>query len=162
MHSRNTSKSPRSSAASSAPSTSARSRTTGRAPTSPTTYAPKPDRNDRGPRCDAETQEEAVGWFARTQHLTTDLLVDVDATAGTATASWNSLMTHVHHAATLRECGEGALPVFTVGGLWQATLRRTPDGWRFSRTSVRPNWTTGEPPPLPEAATAARALEEGR
>ncbi|MFI9237128.1 nuclear transport factor 2 family protein [Streptomyces sp. NPDC053079] len=106
--------------------------------------------------------EEAVGRFARTQHITTDALVHVDAASGSATASWNALMTHVHHASTLEARGEGANPLFTVGGFWEAELRRTPDGWRFSHTSVQAVWATGEPPVLPEAVQAVRALQEVR
>ena len=50
--------------------------------------------------------------------------------------SWNALMTHVHASEEL----------FTVGGVWRAEVRRTPDGWRFSRVTVEPVWTSGEPP----------------
>ncbi|MEU7135059.1 nuclear transport factor 2 family protein [Streptomyces sp. NPDC046261] len=109
-----------------------------------------------------EHTEEALGRFARTQHITTDVLVDVDAASGRATASWNALMTHVHHTSTLQALGEGTDPLFTVGGLWEADLRRTPDGWRFCRTSVQALWATGEPPVLPEAVQAVRALQEAR
>jgi hypothetical protein len=90
---------------------------------------------------------EAVERFARTQHMATDVLTDVDGDL--ATASWNALMVHVHREATLRQRGADANPVFTVGGYYDAELRRTPGGWRFSRMSIRAIWTTGEPPVLP-------------
>jgi hypothetical protein len=61
-------------------------------------------------------------------------------------ASWNALMTHVHHDATLQQRGADADPLFTVGGRFEAELRRTPNGWRFSRVAVRPIWTKGQPP----------------
>ncbi|MFH0172645.1 nuclear transport factor 2 family protein [Streptomyces cacaoi] len=92
--------------------------------------------------------KEAVERYARTQHIASDVLVDVEAASGRATASWNALMTHVHHDATLQQRGEGANPLFTVGGYWEAELRREQEGWRISRTSVRAVWTTGQPPEL--------------
>jgi hypothetical protein len=79
--------------------------------------------------------EEAIRRFVRTQHMATDLLVE-RGPGDTATASWNALMTHVHPSQAL----------FTVGGVWRAELRRTPDGWRFSRVAIEPMWTSGEPP----------------
>ncbi|WP_181138529.1 nuclear transport factor 2 family protein [Streptomyces sp. Ru73] len=94
--------------------------------------------------------EEAIGRFARTQHLSADVLVDADAASGTATASWNAHMTHVHRPATLERRGPGADPLFTVGGRYDAELRRTDEGWRFSRLAVEALWTTGQPPVLPE------------
>ncbi|MFC3577690.1 nuclear transport factor 2 family protein [Streptomyces yaanensis] len=84
--------------------------------------------------------EEALGRYDRTQHIASGILLDVDAGTGRGTASWNALMTHVHHDGTL----------FTVGGHYEADLRRTPDGWRFSRVAVRAVWTQGRPPLLPE------------
>ncbi|MFD9321487.1 nuclear transport factor 2 family protein [Streptomyces sp. NPDC060053] len=92
--------------------------------------------------------KEALERYARTQHIASDVLVDVEAASGRATASWNALMTHVHHDATLQQRGEGADPLFTVGGRWEAELRRVPEGWRFDYLSVRAIWTTGRPPEL--------------
>ncbi|MEV0224221.1 nuclear transport factor 2 family protein [Streptomyces sp. NPDC050704] len=76
------------------------------------------------------------------------LIVDVDdhIGSGRASATWNALMTHVHHESTLRALGEGAAPLFTVGGRYEADLSRTADGWRISRVSVRVIWTAGQPP----------------
>ena len=87
--------------------------------------------------------EEALGRFARTQHLSSDVLTDIEAASGTARASWNALMVHVHH--------EGPDPLFTVGGRYDAELRRTDEGWRISQVSVEAVWTTGRPPVLPSA-----------
>ncbi|MEU2561877.1 nuclear transport factor 2 family protein [Streptomyces longispororuber] len=98
---------------------------------------------------------EALGRYARTQHIASDVLVDVRADAAAATASWNALMTHVHHAATLRQRGEDAEPLFVVGGYYEAELRRTPAGWRISHLSVQALWTTGQPPELPPEARPA-------
>lgn len=96
--------------------------------------------------------EEALGRYDRTQHIASGIVTDVDvdadadADAEPATASWNALMTHVHHDSTLTELGGSADPLFTVGGRFEAGLRRTPDGWRFNRVAVRPIWTKGQPP----------------
>jgi hypothetical protein len=94
--------------------------------------------------------QQAVEDWAVIQYMNTDILVDVDTDS--ATASWNSLMTHIHHESTLKKLGEGLDPLFTVGGVWDVDLRRTADGWRFSRTSVRPIWMSGTAPQLPAAA----------
>ncbi|WP_432019781.1 nuclear transport factor 2 family protein [Streptomyces sp. 1222.5] len=96
---------------------------------------------------------QAVEDWAVIQYMNTDIVVDGDhADNDRATASWNSLMTHIHHEATLRKLGEGLDPLFTVGGVWEVDLRRTSDGWRFCRTSVRPIWMSGTAPQLPAAA----------
>ncbi|OQD56205.1 hypothetical protein BM536_007730 [Streptomyces phaeoluteigriseus] len=97
--------------------------------------------------------QQAVEDWAVVQYMNTDILIEGDeADADKATASWNSLMTHVHHQSTLGQLGEGLDPLFTVGGVWDVDLRRTADGWRFSRTSVRPIWMSGTAPQLPAAA----------
>ncbi|WP_327231383.1 nuclear transport factor 2 family protein [Streptomyces murinus] len=84
--------------------------------------------------------EEALGRYDRTQHLASGVVADTDegtdGAAGTARASWNALMVHVHHDATL----------FQVGGVFEAELTRTGDGWRFARMAVRAVWTQGRPP----------------
>ncbi|MET9366196.1 nuclear transport factor 2 family protein [Streptomyces sp. NPDC006632] len=103
--------------------------------------------------------EEAIGRFAATLHVSSDVLVRAEPGARTAHASWNAHMTHVHLDSTLQARGEGANPLFTVGGIYEAELRRTERGWRISRMSVRAVWITGEPPVLPdEAATRVAEL----
>ncbi|MFF2503077.1 nuclear transport factor 2 family protein [Streptomyces sp. NPDC058067] len=102
--------------------------------------------------------EEATGRFAATLHISSDVLVRAEPGARTASASWNAHMTHVHLDSTLQVRGENANPLFTVGGVYEAKLRRTPSGWRFSHMSVRAVWTTGEPPVLP-AETATRVAK---
>ncbi|GHF67327.1 hypothetical protein GCM10010218_56010 [Streptomyces mashuensis] len=94
----------------------------------------------------------ALGRFARTQHVATGVLVDGDPATGHATVSWNAVMTHVHHDATLRQRGAGATPLFTVGAHYETDVVRTPAGWRFHEMRIEPVWTTGEPPVLPEEA----------
>ncbi|MEB8338542.1 nuclear transport factor 2 family protein [Streptomyces endophyticus] len=102
--------------------------------------------------------EQAVGRFSATLHISSDALVRAEPGARTANASWNAHMTHVHLDSTLQARGEGADPLFTVGGIYEGQLRRTDSGWRISRMSVRAVWTTGEPPVLPEE-TATRVAE---
>ncbi|MEW2126677.1 nuclear transport factor 2 family protein [Streptomyces sp. NPDC007259] len=102
--------------------------------------------------------EEAIGRYAATLHLSSDVLVHAEPGARTAEVSWNAHMTHVHHDSTLRARGEGANPLFTVGGVYEGRFLRTDGGWRISRMTVRAVWTTGEPPVLP-AEAAARVRE---
>ncbi|MFJ9174025.1 nuclear transport factor 2 family protein [Streptomyces sp. NPDC102360] len=83
----------------------------------------------------------AVERFARTLHLASDLVVTLDGDR--ATAVWHAHMTHVHRPET-----QWADPLFTVGGIFDADLLRTPDGWRFKRQDVEAVWTTGQPPGL--------------
>lgn len=86
---------------------------------------------------------DAVEAWAAIQYLNTDLIVDVDPADPTrASASWNALMTHTPQPA---DDGEDT-GLFTVGGVWEARVRLTADGWRFSHTGVRPIWTTGQVP----------------
>ncbi|MEU9363429.1 nuclear transport factor 2 family protein [Streptomyces avermitilis] len=100
---------------------------------------------------------EALDRFARTQHLSSDLLIDVEPGASTATASWNALMTHVHLDSTLGDRGPDADPLFTVGALYRAELLRTPAGWRFRRVGIDVLWTRGTPPVLPAATGQAKS-----
>ncbi|MET9378512.1 nuclear transport factor 2 family protein [Streptomyces sp. NPDC002992] len=102
--------------------------------------------------------EEAIGRFAATLHLSSDVLVRAEPGARTAEVSWNAHMTHVHLDSTLRARGEAADPLFTVGGVYEGEVRRTDSGWRVSRMSVRAVWITGQPPVLPEE-TADRVAE---
>jgi hypothetical protein len=96
----------------------------------------------RGHRAVTRQTEQALRRFARTHHLSTDVLTDTDPATGRATAAWNTLMTHIHH--------DPARAVFTVGGRCRAELVHTePEGWRFRRMSIEAVWTTGEPPVLP-------------
>ncbi|GAA2670149.1 MULTISPECIES: nuclear transport factor 2 family protein [Actinosynnema] len=90
---------------------------------------------------------ESVRRFARTQHTSSDVLVE---SADPVVLTWNALMTHVHAESTLLARGPGANPVFQVGGLWRAELRSTPDGPRISDLSHEAIWITGQPPALPE------------
>ncbi|MFD9030683.1 nuclear transport factor 2 family protein [Streptomyces sp. NPDC059567] len=105
--------------------------------------------------------EEAIGRFAATQHISSDVVVRVGSDGRTAHVRWNAHMTHVHPDSTLRARGEGANPLFTVGGVYEGEVRRTGQGRRGSRMSVRAVWITGEPPVLPEEAAARVAERTG-
>jgi hypothetical protein len=109
----------------------------------------------------ARGAEEALGRYERTQHIASGILAEVDAGSGRAVASWNALMTHVHREDTLRARAPGADPLFTVGGLYEADLVRTADGWRFTRVAVRAVWTHGEPPIEVQRAAAAGGAAGG-
>lgn len=90
----------------------------------------------------------ALGRFARTQHMSADVVVDAAGDGRTARVGWNALMTHVHREETLRARGADADPVFTVGGHWQADAVRTADGRRFAGIVIEPLWTRGQPPEI--------------
>ncbi|NUR04445.1 MAG: nuclear transport factor 2 family protein [Streptomyces sp.] len=92
---------------------------------------------------------QSLEKFARTQHMATDILIEVEPGARQGSASWNALMTHVHHDETLRRHGPGASPLLVVGGRYDAELLRTEDGWRIRGLTVQVIWTTGEPPDAP-------------
>ncbi|MEU3342449.1 nuclear transport factor 2 family protein [Streptomyces sp. NPDC006668] len=114
--------------------------------------AESPHGSARGAAAVRQSQQAVEDWAA-IQYMNTDILIEAGgAGPDSATASWNSLMTHIHHESALEKLGQGLDPLFTVGGVWDVDLRRTTDGWRFSRTSVRPIWMSGTAPQLPAAA----------
>jgi 3-phenylpropionate/cinnamic acid dioxygenase small subunit len=66
----------------------------------------------------------------RTQHTTTDLLVDVDGDRATVAA--NSLVYYYR---------DGQAPHFTGGLRMAGTVVRTPAGWRIREQRITPEWT---------------------
>ncbi|MFI6513174.1 nuclear transport factor 2 family protein [Streptosporangium sp. NPDC050855] len=81
--------------------------------------------------------DEIVGYLRgsevegeRTQHLTTDLLVDVDGDR--AAASANSLVYFYR---------DGRAPHLTSGLRLACTAARTPAGWRFRESRITLAWT---------------------
>lgn len=66
----------------------------------------------------------------RTQHTTTDLLVDLDGDQ--AAASSNSIVYYYR---------DGRAPHFTGGLRQDCTAVRTPAGWRLSEVRITPAWT---------------------
>ncbi|MEU6269129.1 nuclear transport factor 2 family protein [Saccharopolyspora shandongensis] len=81
--------------------------------------------------------DEVIGYLHRaevdgehTQHMTTDLLVDVNGDE--AAASANSLV-HFYR--------DGRAPHLTSGLRLTCTAVRTPAGWRFREARIAPVWT---------------------
>ncbi|WP_433258285.1 nuclear transport factor 2 family protein [Streptosporangium sp. CA-135522] len=70
------------------------------------------------------------GSGVRTQHTTTDLLVNVEGDR--AAASVNSLVYYYR---------DGQAPHFTGGLRMTSTTVRTPTGWRFREVRITPAWT---------------------
>jgi len=66
----------------------------------------------------------------RTQHTTTDLLVDIDGDR--AAVSANSLVYYYR---------DGQAPHFTGGLRTAGTVVRTPAGWRIREQRITPAWT---------------------
>ncbi|MEV5826746.1 nuclear transport factor 2 family protein [Spirillospora sp. NPDC052242] len=92
----------------------------------------------------AESTRVALERFERTQHLSSNHIVDLDGDR--AAVRWNALMVHVHLASTAEARGEEPGVHFDVGGRFDAEAVRTADGWRFRRMDVRPVWFNGRPP----------------
>ncbi|WP_331770122.1 nuclear transport factor 2 family protein (plasmid) [Embleya sp. NBC_00888] len=83
--------------------------------------------------------DKVVGYMRRaevegelTQHMTTDVLVDVDGDADRATASANSLV-YFHR--------DGQAPHLTSGLRLTCTAVRTPAGWRIREYRIKLAWT---------------------
>ena len=75
----------------------------------------------------------------RTQHLLTDLVVDVDGDRAHARANYLGVFA----------TGDGALapaPHFQIGSVYNYELVRTSDGWRVHSMEMRPTWAIGERP----------------
>jgi 3-phenylpropionate/cinnamic acid dioxygenase small subunit len=69
--------------------------------------------------------------FARTQHVTSNVLIDV--TGDRATLRANLIATFVR---------DEPVPDFTLGERYRFDAVRTAEGWRFSRVEVTPVWRT--------------------
>lgn len=69
--------------------------------------------------------------FDRTQHLTTNLLIDLHGDRATVRAN---------QIATFVDRGDTPEPLFTIGERYRFEAVRTPRGWRFSRVEVSPVW----------------------
>lgn len=76
----------------------------------------------------------ALAKFARTQHLNSGAVVDVEGDRATVRA--NLLSTQVLPSQAL----------FTTGTFARGEARLGADGWRFQRLSFELVWSTGEPP----------------
>jgi hypothetical protein len=75
----------------------------------------------------------------RTQHLVTDLVVDLDGDGALARGNYVGVFA----------TGEGSpapAPQFQIGSVYRLELIRTADGWRLRSMEMRPVWATGERP----------------
>jgi hypothetical protein len=75
--------------------------------------------------------------FDRTQHVTSNLLIDLDGDRATVRA--NLIVMFVRDAAESE-------PALTMGERYRFEAVRTPEGWRFSRVEVIPVWRSGSLP----------------
>jgi hypothetical protein len=82
--------------------------------------------------------------FQRTQHVTTNYVVDLDGDR--ASVRFNLIATHVHAEDVRQRLGEGAGARFTVGDYYEGETVRTAAGWRFRRQTLHVTWTEGTPP----------------
>ena len=81
--------------------------------------------------------------FARTHHVTTNYVLDLDDDADRVPVRFNLIATHVH-----RDGGDS----FTVGDYYDGEVVRTGDGWRFARQGLTVTWVDGRPPGMPAPA----------
>jgi SnoaL-like domain len=82
----------------------------------------------------------------RTQHVITNVVVDLDGDRATARA--NLLVTFAPE-------GPPAEPLFQLGERYRFEARRTQDGWRLSAVEIRPLWRTASPDLRDETSTAS-------
>ena len=82
----------------------------------------------------AEQARRNHAGYARTQHVITNILVELDGDRATVRA--NLIVTFVHRA-------DAPEQHFALGERYQFEVVRTPQGWRFSRVHVSPVWSTG-------------------
>jgi 3-phenylpropionate/cinnamic acid dioxygenase small subunit len=75
--------------------------------------------------------------FDRTQHLTTNVLVDVDGDSATARADLFAM--HIHDE-------KDPATHFDLGGVYDFRAVRQPEGWRISRIKLTTIWTGGQGP----------------
>lgn len=94
----------------------------------------------RSPRGGAEGIDAIVEYLTtsgdpdeRTQHLATDVVVDLDGDRAEVSANLVDVFFR-----------PGAPPHLAVGLRYDFDARRTPDGWRFAAATVTPLWRTGD------------------
>jgi 3-phenylpropionate/cinnamic acid dioxygenase small subunit len=83
--------------------------------------------------------ERIHAQFGAVQHVTSNVLIDLDGDRATVRA--NLVAIFVRDAAAQE-------PVLRVGERYRFEAVRTPEGWRFSSVSLTPVWRSGELPPL--------------
>ena len=85
----------------------------------------------------SEDTEANLSRFAATHHISSNHQIAIDRD----TATSRSYLQAVHVVDPDAEDG-----LWTAGGWYDCTYRRTPDGWRFTRVALTPVWQTGRPP----------------
>jgi len=78
--------------------------------------------------------------FAATQHVISDVLIDIDDDGDGATVRANLIATFVRDATDPE-------PATTIGERYRFQAIRTPRDWRFSRLEVTPVWRHGHHAP---------------
>jgi hypothetical protein len=92
-----------------------------------------------GPANIADSFVRSFARFEATQHLLSGHHVDVDG--DTAAVRANLVAIHIWNDRPVE--ASMADRSFTAGGVITAALRRSPDGWRISKTEMRVIWRTG-------------------
>ncbi len=81
-----------------------------------------------------ELSEKILRGVTASHHHVGSPHIEVDGDAAT---------THSHYFAT--HIAEGGRVIRHGGGWYDCTLRRTPDGWRFTRVRATSGWREGDP-----------------
>lgn len=82
----------------------------------------------------AEQARRNHATVEQTQHIITNVLIDLDGDHATVQA--NLLVTFAYHANTPG-------PHFTLGARYRFEAVRTPQGWRLSQVQITPVWASG-------------------
>ncbi|MGP4018419.1 nuclear transport factor 2 family protein [Saccharopolyspora sp. 5N708] len=82
----------------------------------------------------AERARRSHAAFARTQHVTSNVLIDLAEDRATVTA--NLIAVFVQDPSDLE-------PTFTIGERYRFEAARTPAGWRFSHVEAERLWRSG-------------------
>ncbi len=92
------------------------------------------------------------------QHVTTNILVDVDDPRRRATVRANLIVTFAPGRPGGAAGGPPIVPAarYTLGEIYRFEAVRTADGWRLSRVETTPVWSIGERPvpPVPQPTPA--------
>ena len=83
---------------------------------------------------DLLVEQASRGHEDRTQHVITNVLVDLAGDRATVRANVIATMVPDTDAPETR---------FVIGGRYRFEAVRTPEGWRFSRLEVKPVWRSG-------------------
>ncbi len=95
----------------------------------------------------ATASEKGVGGYAGTWHGSSNHAISIDGD----TATTRSYLHGVHML------GSSTFHHADGSGWYDCTLRRTPDGWRFTRVRIHEVWHAGEPLPHVAPSTGLSA-----